>query len=396
MKVVFLSNFLNHHQVPFSNNMYDALGDGYKFVQTEPVNEERLNMGYEDMEGKYPYILCPYKSEEESENTKRLVDEADFVITGSAPEFYIKNRLDNNKPVFRFSERFMRHQKWRFFTPKSLKFMYNRHTKYRKNNVFVLCASAYTAIDYAFFGAYKNKTFKWGYFPEVIEHDIDKLIENKQDKVIELLWVARFLKLKHPEKFLKVLKRLKDDGYNFKAKIIGSGECEAQMREFVKTNKLESKVKFLGTMSPDKVREHMESANIFMFNSDYREGWGAVVNEAMNSGCAVISSHAPGAVPFLIKHKISGLIYNDKNFEDLYKNTKLLVEDRNLCALLGKNAYYTLKQTWNAKTAAENLIKLFSSFNNGVNADIKDGPCSIAKRIFQWKMYKTCIKGEKI
>ena len=241
MKVVFLSNFLNHHQVPFSNNMYDALGDGYKFFQTEPVNEERLNMGYEDMEGKYPYILCPYKSEEESENTKRLVDEADFVITGSAPEFYIKNRLDNNKPVFRFSERFMRHQKWRFFTPKSLKFMYNRHTKYRKNNVFVLCASAYTAIDYAFFGAYKNKTFKWGYFPEVIEHDIDKLIENKQDKVIELLWVARFLKLKHPEKFLKVLKRLKDDGYNFKAKIIGSGECEAQMREFVKTNKLESK-----------------------------------------------------------------------------------------------------------------------------------------------------------
>ena len=46
----------------------------------------------------------------------------------------------------------------------------------------------------------------------------------------------------------------------------------------------------------------MEQANIFIISSTHEEGWGAVVNEAMNSGCVVIGSHAAGAVPFLIEN----------------------------------------------------------------------------------------------
>ena len=33
----------------------------------------------------------------------------------------------------------------------------------------MLCASAYTAKDYASLGMYKNRTYKWGYFPETIQ-----------------------------------------------------------------------------------------------------------------------------------------------------------------------------------------------------------------------------------
>ncbi len=48
----------------------------------------------------------------------------------------------------------------------------------------------------------------------------------------------------------------------------------------------------LGAMSPDKVRAYMERADVFLFTSDFNEGWGAVLNESMNSGCAVVASHA--------------------------------------------------------------------------------------------------------
>ena len=34
----------------------------------------------------------------------------------------------------------------------------------------------------------------------------------------------------------------------------------------------------------------MEKADIFLFTSDRREGWGAVANEAMNSACALVVS----------------------------------------------------------------------------------------------------------
>ena len=37
-----------------------------------------------------------------------------------------------------------------------------------------------------------------------------------------------------------------------------------------------------------------------------QEGWGAVVNEAMNSGCAVVADHMIGAAPWLIRQGENG------------------------------------------------------------------------------------------
>ena len=36
VKAVFISNYINHHQIPFSNALYEQLGDDYHFIQTEP------------------------------------------------------------------------------------------------------------------------------------------------------------------------------------------------------------------------------------------------------------------------------------------------------------------------------------------------------------------------
>ena len=40
------------------------------------------------------------------------------------------------------------------------------HIRYRKQNVYLLCAGAYTASDFHMIGAYPGKMFRWGYFPE--------------------------------------------------------------------------------------------------------------------------------------------------------------------------------------------------------------------------------------
>ncbi len=394
MKLVFLSNFLNHHQLPFCQEMYARFGKDFIFVQTEPVNEERLNMGYAEMSGKYPYLLCPYLGEHEKKKVSKAVAEADFVMIGSAPESYIKQRLEQNLPILRFSERFLRHELWRFLTPKSIRSMYRQHVQYKKNDIFVLCASVYTARDYALYGVYKNKTYKWGYFPEFIDYDLDELMKKKRGDKVELLWVARFLKLKHPEKFLHCCNRLKLDGIPFHANIVGSGECEQEMREYVASHGLEDSVDFLGTMSPEQVRETMARANIFMFNSDFREGWGAVINEAMNSGCAVISSHAPGAPGFMFRHGVNGLVYRDKSDQDLYKQLKRVAADKDACEQMGRNAFLTMKTTWNAAHAAESLVKLMEALKAGHAPDIQSGPCSKAYPIPQRKVYRAIIRGK--
>ena len=58
--VVFVSNFFNHHQRPFCDAMYALLGDGYRFLETEHISQERLDMGWG--EGDLPSYVIPVDS----------------------------------------------------------------------------------------------------------------------------------------------------------------------------------------------------------------------------------------------------------------------------------------------------------------------------------------------
>ena len=105
----------------------------------------------------------------------------------------------------------------------------------------------------------------------------------------------------------------------------------------------------------------MEKSHIFLFTSDRQEGWGAVANEAMNSGCALVADHMIGAVPFLVRNGENGFIYEDGKKEQLFALAEKLVEDRALCRDLGKEAYKTISQVWNGENAAGELLKLIGN-----------------------------------
>ena len=172
----------------------------------------------------------------------------------------------------------------------------------------MLCASAYAANDLNLIFAYPNKKFKWGYFTKVKEIDIKQIIAQKPIERIELLWTARFIHLKHPELAVKFAFELKKKGYKFHLNMIGAGEMFDFIKKLIKKMKLQDCIDILPGMPNSEVHKYMKKTNIFLFTSNRREGWGAVLNEAMSNGCAVVASHAIGAVPFLINHQKNGLI----------------------------------------------------------------------------------------
>jgi glycosyltransferase involved in cell wall biosynthesis len=95
--------------------------------------------------------------------------------------------------------------------------------------------------------------------------------------------------------------------------MIGIGPYLDGTKEYAKKLGVDDLIEFLGSMKPEHVREHMEKSQIHIFTSDKYEGWGAVLNEAMNSACAVVTSHAIGATPFLVQNCQNGLIYESGN-----------------------------------------------------------------------------------
>ena len=61
MQITFVSNYINHHQTPVSDELYRLVGDGYTFVQTEPMEEERISMGWDKSAAERPYVKLYYK-----------------------------------------------------------------------------------------------------------------------------------------------------------------------------------------------------------------------------------------------------------------------------------------------------------------------------------------------
>ena len=162
----------------------------------------------------------------------------------------------------------------------------------------------------------------------------------------------------------------------------------------------------------------MEESEIYLITSDRKEGWGAVVNEAMNSGCAVVADHMIGAAPWMIRQRENGILYHDGCEQQLQEYVAELLQDPAECRRLGEAAQQTVRTEWNARTAAERLVRLCremgflaggpSTENNlgagsaepalcadgqclpapSVPALWTDGPCSPAPVIPERRMYQ--------
>lgn len=376
MRIVFFTNFINHHQVHIADELYKELGNNYTFVATEDIPQSFKDGGYPDYSER-PYLLKAYL-DENKEKAMQLAENADVVIIGSAPEMYVKKRLASNKLTFRYSERWFKDGYYHLLSPRAWYNYYNNHIKYRNSNLYMLCASAYTSGDVKKIFAYPDKCFKWGYFTRVEKFDFEASFASKQG-TMHILWCARFLVLKHPELPIKLAKRLKDAGCSFVIDMFGSGEEFEHTKQLAKELDVEDVVAFRGNVPNAEILEEMRKHDIFLFTSDRNEGWGAVLNEAMSSGCAVVTSNMIGSAPFLVKHNENGLIFESENIDSLFENVKYLIDNPQERYRLSKNAYETMLNVWSPENAAKRLLQLINGLLNGQTVEFVDGPCSKAK-----------------
>ena len=135
----------------------------------------------------------------------------------------------------------------------------------------------------------------------------------------------------------------------------------------------------------------MKKSLIFLSTSDYQEGWGVVLNEAMNCRCIVIASHAAGSTPFLINNGINGFVYESGNIQQITEYCRIALTDEKLQSYISDNAYKTISEMWNPRVAAQRFIMLSDALINGKNTPFIEGPCSFAYPIRQRDMYKTII-----
>lgn len=389
MKIVYCSNFMNHHQLPLAEAFW-KLGHEYTFLADTPIPQQRVAFGYKDMNA-LPYVIRTYESDEAYQYACEKVKEADVVIVGAADHDYL-SLCSGNQVLFRNTERIFRNGEWRFrLNPRNRNELRGIYQKYPE--CFLLANGNYVANDFKLVRAYQGRILKWGYFPKKYTYTESELMEKKSSSPIEILWAARFLELKHPEAAVQAAESMKNKSFRFHMTMLGDGEILDKTRKMIAEKELSNLISTPGSVPFEEVRPFMERSSIFLFTSDMREGWGAVLNEAMNSGCACIVDEGIGSAGFLVQSGVNGFIYKNRSQKKLEADLECLLKDRSLCRKIGHNAYCTIRDLWNADTAAERLVHFAEAYRSqGIINFYSDGPMSEAvtvpvpfvKRFVSW------------
>ena len=383
-KLVFYSNYLNVHQLPFCEEMLRLLGDdGFAFVAQTPFNKERIASGYEDM-NQQSFVIRPYEDERQRAIAEKLALEADVVLMGGDSAFMPK-RTSTGRITFIPSERLLKRGLWWRFAPPKMWRTYKWYGRYAGNsNVHILCSSAFTSNDLAYSGFPEGRCWKWGYFPRVYTcEDLGQsyACANKPKDHVSILWVARLIKWKRPYMALRLAERLRAAGSAFHLTIIGDGELRPGLDEYVSTHDLESYVTIKGVLPNNEVHRIMSDSDVFLLTSDRNEGWGAVLNEAMSNSCAVVASSAAGSVPYLVEEGKTGFVFCDGDLNSLYTKAALLVDNPELARTMGKAARKKIAEEWNPCVAAARLLELSECLAQGRVPPYASGPCSHAELI---------------
>ena len=396
MTITFVSNFINHHQAPLCTKLYETPGVEFAFIQTEPMSKERILGGWALDEAMFSYVYFWYRDEA---LCRKKILESDILLLGFSrlPEDLVEERLSSGRITLRISERIYKEGRWKAVSPAGLLAKQKEHLRYKHKPVYMLCADAYAAGDFHLIGAYKGKLLRWGYFPEtrsLTERVAKDSVDGVSQGAVRLCWAGRMIGWKHPEYAIRLAKTLADKKYNFTLRMIGGGDLREDLEAETRALKLQKQVIFCETLTPYEVRNVMEQSNVFLFTSSYLEGWGAVVNEAMNSACAVVASGEAGSVPYLITDGINGLTYKNGNYEMFERQVLRLMENEALRRQISHAAYDRIASLWNETEAARRLVAFCEALLDGTCEPFEDdGPLSPAPVLKSASFFRTRQEG---
>jgi len=381
MTVTYFSNFLNHHQANVADELYEKLGTDYTFVELCPIYDWLLKGGYSDLSSR-PYVLQAWRSPENYRKAEELALNADVALFGGPETLKLEvMRAKTGKLTFDVGERWLKRGLLNLASPRLLRYFWYYYTVFSKENVYKLCSSAYACGDHYKLYSFKNRCYKWGYFTKVEDFPFETSANfdvSSEETEVHLMWCARFLRWKHPELPVRLARRLKDKGYKFVFDMYGSGVELENVKRLASELEVTDVLRFHGNLPNDKILEQMRQHEIFIFTSDKNEGWGAVLNESMSNGCAVVASDEIGSVPFLVEDGVNGLVFKSEDLDSLETKVMSLLDNADCRRTIAANAMRTMRTLWSPQNAADNLLRLIDDLQAGRDTSIAVGPCSKA------------------
>lgn len=364
MKILQVSNMVSHHQLPLAKELCKLVGENnFLFAAMGRPDQDRLKNGWK---GEYPeyWIIYPNESSAELKKFNQFWEEADIVLCGERLISKMQKRVDNNKICFYMSERWFKPPigKLRLLHPAYFKMFLSFRQLSKSNYFHYLPTGPFAAKDMSLIAPMKGRIWQWGYFTE--RPGVRRDFVKSTDDVVSILWVGRMLKCKRVDLLINALHRLKSEGKLFRLTLVGEGPERERLQRLADKLLGKEYCTIKDFIPSEEIPPLMKNHDVYVLPSNAYEGWGAVVNEAMSVGCAVVSSDKVGAGAALIEHGINGLLFKSGSVDSLYNCLSDLLDDKMYGKNLGGNAHFTMKYTWGPSIAAKRFYTLSKSLIN--------------------------------
>lgn len=170
-----------------------------------------------------------------------------------------------------------------------------------------------------------------------------------------MIFIGRLVADKGIHELIEAYKRNARMQSNFWLLLVGPDE-EGEL-EKLDLGEFENRVKRVAyTSEPEK---YLAAAD-FLCLPSHREGFGVVIIEAAAMGLPAIASNIYG-ISDAVLDRVTGLLFEPQNVDDLQKSIYILLSDANLRVALGLAAYENAKNYFDSKVVVRNYIKQIKS-----------------------------------
>jgi glycosyltransferase involved in cell wall biosynthesis len=313
---------------------------------------DRVRLGWNSQEDD-AWILRAGERESDRIQFEEWWDSADIVLCGERRFKRMSDRLAQGKLCFYMSERWWKPSVGRarllhpVFVSMVMQFM-----RIAKNPKFhYLPVGPYAEIDISFLVKMKERIWRWGYFTSCPM--LTATNNDQTNRSVKILWAGRMLDWKKVDTLIMALAELTRNHVAFELTLIGEGPERNRLVRLADTLLDAKKYVFLDPVPADQVPEIMSRHDVYVLPSSAYEGWGAVVNEAMACGCAVVASRETGAAAAMIEDGVNGFLFNPGDWRKLADLLCQLACGVELRRRLSNEAQGTINEVWSPRVVAE-------------------------------------------
>jgi len=141
-------------------------------------------------------------------------------------------------------------------------------------------------------------------------------------------------------------------------RVVGTGDAEQEVRDFIATQRL-SNIELVGFQSGREKQESLANSLFTIVASHCYENFPLVVLEAFSSGKPVIASSI-GALPYIVEHQKTGLLFEPQNSDDLAEKVRWLCDRPAEIDSMGRQARATVEEKYDINLRYNALSSIFT------------------------------------